>query len=64
MNRKQAGSKGGRATFEKHGRDHMSRIGKAGAASTWSRYYLAPVNMTEYAMTERATGRIVRIIGR
>ena len=64
MTKQQAGRKGGRATVAKHGREHMQAIGKRGAAVTWQRYHLSPVGLTEYAMVERATGRIIRIIGR
>jgi hypothetical protein len=31
MSKQQAGSKGGRATVAKHGREHMQQIGKRGA---------------------------------
>jgi hypothetical protein len=64
MNKKQAGSKGGRATVAKYGRNHMQDIGAKGALVTWTRYQLMPYGQTEYAMTERATGKIIRIIGR
>ena len=62
MDKKQAGSKGGRATFAKHGRNHMH--GAKGALVTWTRYTLKPVGLTEYAMVERATGKIKTIRGR
>lgn len=62
MNTKQtAGSKGGRATVQRHGREHMQRIGKRGAAITWARYYLAPIGQYQYAMVERATDKIKTI---
>ncbi len=63
-NKRQAGAIGGRRTFEKHGRQHMATIGKAGAVATWTRYYLAPIGQTEYAMVERATNKIKTIRGR
>jgi len=64
MNKQQAGQIGGRATVAKHGRDYMQAIGRKGAAVTWTRYYLAPVGQTEYAMVERATNKIICIKGR
>ncbi len=64
MNKKQAGSIGGRATVARHGREHMQQIGARGAMATWTRYKLIPVGQTEYAMTERATGKIICIRGR
>lgn len=62
MNKKQqAGQRGGLATLAKHGRDHMQRIGRRGASVTWSRYSLAPVNQSQYAMVDRQTGIIKAI---
>ncbi len=42
MTRKEAGSKGGRATVARHGPQHMREIGKRGAAVTWERYQPLP----------------------
>jgi hypothetical protein len=58
MDRKQAGSKGGRATVERHGPGHMSKIGKAGAAVTWQRYHLSPVGQSGWAMVDRQTNQV------
>lgn len=33
MTKREAGAMGGRRTFERHGRDHMSAIGKRGFAA-------------------------------
>lgn len=63
MNKQQAGSKGGRATVAKYGRSHMQQIGKAGAAVTWTRYTMKPVNQSQYAMVNRETNVIVALIG-
>jgi len=60
-NHKSAGRIGGRATVEKHGREHMRAIGKRGAAVTWARYYLAPLNESQYAMVDRKT-QIIKAI--
>jgi general stress protein YciG len=62
--KQQAGRRGGLATLERHGREHYRRIGKRGADVTWTRYQLSPVGLTEYALVERATGKIVKVIGR
>ncbi len=59
--KQQAGSLGGRATFARHGREHMREIGKRGAAVTWTRYTLKPVNESQYAMVHRETNRIITI---
>jgi hypothetical protein len=62
MDRKQAGSKGGRVTVERHGRQHMSRIGRAGARVTWQRYHLSPVGQSGWAMCNRETGEVKQFI--
>jgi hypothetical protein len=59
MNKQQAGRKGGHATVAKHGRAHMQKIGKAGAAVTWNRYQLSPVG---WAMVNRETGEVTQFI--
>lgn len=59
--RQQAGSKGGRATVAKHGREHMQKIGKRGAAVTWTRYRLTPWKQSQYAMVHRETNEIKAI---
>ena len=62
MSKKQAGSKGGRATFAKHGREHMQKIGREGARVTWQRYHLAPIGTGGYAMVNRETNTIKAVI--
>jgi general stress protein YciG len=59
-----AGQLGGRATFARYGRNHMQDIGAKGALTTWTRYQLMPYSQTEYALVQRATGKIIRIVGR
>ena len=56
-----AGQMGGCATFARHGPDHYRQIGKRGAAVTWERHYLAPVNESQYAMVRRSDNKIVAI---
>ena len=60
--KQQAGSKGGRATVAKHGREHMAEIGKAGAEVTWSRYHLAPIGQSGWAMVDRETNEVKTFI--
>ena len=62
MDKKKAGRKGGRATVAKHGRDHMSRIGKEGARVTWTRYQLSPIGVSGWAMRHRETGEVKAFI--
>jgi hypothetical protein len=40
MTKTQAGQRGGLATFNKHGAQYMSAIGKRGARVFWQRYHL------------------------
>lgn len=56
--KKSAGRKGGLATLACHGPEHMRTIGRRGAVSTWSRYYLAPHGIGGYAMVERKTNTV------
>lgn len=63
MTRQQAGQIGGRSTLAKHGRQHFAKIGKRGAATTWTRYTLKPVNQSQYAMVDRQTNIIKAVIG-
>lgn len=56
--KQKAGRKGGLRTVERHGKEHMQAIGRRGAAATWKKYALMPVDSSGYAMVERATGKI------
>lgn len=62
MNKRQAGSKGGRATVAKHGREHMQAIGRKGATVTWTRYQLSPVGQSGWAMLDRETREVKTFI--
>jgi len=63
LNKAQCGRLGGLTTVARHGKEHMSRIGKKGAETTWTRYKISPVGLTSYAMVEVETNRIVAVIG-
>jgi general stress protein YciG len=56
-----AGQIGGRVTVAKHGKEHMQKIGRKGAAVTWTRYTLKPINQGQYAMVSRETNKIISI---
>jgi len=58
MSKKQAGRKGGRATFARYGREHMQAIGKRGARTTWTRYRLSPIGTNNFALVDRQTNQI------
>lgn len=59
MKRKEWGRRGGCATVAKHGREHMQRIGKRGAATFWQRYTLRPAGTSDFAITDRKTGKVI-----
>jgi hypothetical protein len=63
MTKQDAGSMGGRKTFERYGSQHMRAIGKKGAGVTWERYTLAPVGVSGWAMVDRRTGEIKALTG-
>ena len=59
MNKKQqAGKRGGLATLARYGSEHMSAIGKRGAAVFWKRYKLEPTGLSDFAIVNRQTGAI------
>lgn len=59
MTRAQAGALGGKATVQRHGKDHMRTIGRMGAIAFHAKYRLDPVNMDDFAIVERETGRVL-----
>ena len=61
MTKRDSGRLGGLATVARHGREHMQRIGRRGAAVFWQRYTLRPVDIAAFAIVARATGRPVAI---
>lgn len=63
MNKSEAGRLGGKRTFEKYGSDHMRAIGKRGALVFHAKYQLVPVHMSEFAIVDRLTGKVVNVIG-
>lgn len=54
---------GGLAVYAKYGKEHMQNIGRAGAMAFWKKYSLQPFQLTYYAIVERSTGKIIRILG-
>ena len=62
MTKQQAGRKGGQATVQRHGREHMAEIGTRGAAVTWQRYHLSPVGQSGWAMVDRETNEVKTFI--
>lgn len=58
MNKKQAGRMGGLATKANHGRDHFRQLGARGGRATWNKYKLRPWGTYQFALIERATGKV------
>lgn len=62
MNRADISSLGGQAVYKKYGSEYMSQLGRKGAIAFWKKYTVQPVQLTRFAIVERATGRVVRIM--
>lgn len=56
--KREAGRRGGLATVKKHGREHMQKIGRAGAMVLHKRYKLEPVDLNDFALVDRETGAL------
>ncbi len=61
MTKQEAGSKGGKATVNKYGRQYMAEIGRRGAVELYRRYNLAPVDLNRFALVDRMTGKVKAI---
>lgn len=59
MKRREWSRRGGKATVKKHGRDHMSKIGKSGARVFWKRYTLRPTGTADFAIVKREGGEVI-----
>jgi general stress protein YciG len=60
--KQEAGKKGGLSTVRKHGKGHMSAIGKKGARVTWQRYHLQPAGTSDFAMVRKDTGEVIAFL--
>jgi len=56
------GSKGGKATVNRHGKKHMSEIGRRGAQSFHAKYRLEPRYLNDFAIVDRITGEVKNYI--
>jgi general stress protein YciG len=59
--RRRAGRIGGLTTYDRYGSEHMAEIGRKGAEVTWSRYNLAPIGTSQWAIVNKKTGEIKKI---
>ena len=59
--RREYGRRGGMATYSKHGRDHMQKIGRRGAAVFWKRYTMRPLGTSDFAIIERETDQVIAV---
>ena len=53
-----AGSKGGKRTVKRYGKRYMRRLAKWGAHVMHSKYQLTPVDLNDFALVERETGKV------
>jgi hypothetical protein len=60
--KRSAGALGGRATVARHGNEYMQELGARGASVTWSRYHLAPIGQSGWAMVHRQTNEVKAFI--
>lgn len=60
--KQQAGSKGGRVTVARHGREHMQSIGRKGAATFWQRYTFTPAGLNDFAIRRRDNGETIAFL--
>lgn len=56
-----AGRLGGKKTLEVYGKEYYSELGRRGAAAFWEKYYLVPVNLTQFAIVRKIDNRVVSI---
>lgn len=57
------GSAGGKAVYDKYGREHMSKIGKSGAKRWKELYEWKVVPVTRYALVRKSDNTILHILG-
>lgn len=63
MTKSQAGRLGGRKTFERHGKNHMAKIGKRGQRTFKRRYRWEPAGTSGWVLLCRKTGRVIASYG-
>jgi hypothetical protein len=56
------GRLGGIATLQRYGVEHYRRIGQKGQRVFRQRYRLVPWGMNDFAIVERASGRIIKTL--
>lgn len=60
--RREAGSRGGKATLARHGVDHFVKIGQKGARVFWERYRFSPVGLNQFAIVRRRDSVVVAFL--
>jgi hypothetical protein len=61
-NKVKAGRAGGLRTLEKYGREHLSQIGKKGAAVFHKRYRFEAVDLNDFAIVRRDTREVIAFL--
>lgn len=59
LTRKEVASLGGKAVYKKYGSSYMSKIGRLGFKAMLQKYELQPYSVNDWAIVDRATGKIV-----
>lgn len=57
-----AGARGGKQTAKRYGKRYMRRIAKWGGHRTRSLYHRVPVDLNDFAIVCRQTGRVVAFL--
>jgi hypothetical protein len=57
-----AGSLGGRRTVKRYGKRYMKKLARFGAHRTHSLYRREPVLLNDFAIVERASGKVVALL--
>lgn len=58
LTKAEAGRKGGKKTLAKYGKRHFKRLGKWGAHRMHATYRLTPVDLNDFALVHRETGKV------
>ena len=58
MTKAEAGRLGGKKTAKRYGKRYMRKLGEWGAHRLHSTYKLEPVNLNDFALIHRETGKI------
>jgi len=62
MNKREAGSKGGKMTVKRYGKRYMKKLGRWGAHRMHATYRLEPTGLNDFALVHRETGEVKALL--